>query len=188
MWVNKFVSAPLPYAVEPVVPPAELGLQLRNGLQWGALGQDLDYTVYVGQGPGYSANVPGAVSTSPVAIASKQTNGKSFGGRFRVYPFPIDANLGRLEVGVSSYDGKWLDGKWLTSWGVDFAYCWAACRRVANGSSRIARCPPPSNKTIAKAGIVQLGYLPQQLNLPGVPDDINNYVHRLEPSGSLLGS
>src|SRR5208283_2234119 len=34
MWVNKFVSAPLPYGVEPVVPPSELGLQLRGGMQW----------------------------------------------------------------------------------------------------------------------------------------------------------
>ncbi len=28
---------------------------------------------------------------------------------------------------------------------------------------------------------VQLGYYLNEVNLPGVPDDINNYVHRLEP-------
>ena len=60
MWVNRFITAPLPFGVEPVVPPAELGLQIRNGLQWGAVGQDFDYTMYVGQGPGYSAPVPGS--------------------------------------------------------------------------------------------------------------------------------
>ena len=26
------------------------------------------------------------------------TNGKAYGGRFRVYPFPLDSNLGRLEL------------------------------------------------------------------------------------------
>ena len=83
MWVNRFVTAPLPYGVEPVVPPSELGLQLRGGMQWGEVGQDFDYTVYIGQGPGYSANVPGAAADAPIAIASKQSNGKSFGGRFR---------------------------------------------------------------------------------------------------------
>jgi hypothetical protein len=32
MWVNRFVTAPLPFGVEPVVPPAELGVQLRGGI------------------------------------------------------------------------------------------------------------------------------------------------------------
>jgi len=31
MWVNRFVSAPLPFGVEAVVPPSEIGLQLRGG-------------------------------------------------------------------------------------------------------------------------------------------------------------
>lgn len=181
MWVNKFVSAPLPYAVEAVVPPAELGLQMRNGLQWGALGQDLDYTVYLGQGPGYSANVPGAAATSPVAIASKQTNGKSFGGRFRVYPLPLDANLGRLEVGVSSYDGKWLDGKWLTSWGADFNYLMGSLQARGEWLQSYRQMPAPYKQDNRQGWYVQLGYNLNQLNLPGVSDDVNSYVHRIEP-------
>ncbi|HKV56327.1 MAG TPA: hypothetical protein VJN94_16965, partial [Candidatus Binataceae bacterium] len=36
MWVNRFVTAPLPFGVEPVVPPGEIGIQFRGGLQfWG---------------------------------------------------------------------------------------------------------------------------------------------------------
>jgi len=181
MWVNKFVSAPLPYAVEAVVPSSELGIELRNGMQWGAVGQDLDYTVYLGQGPGYSANVPGAASTSPVGIASKQTNGKSFGGRFRVYPIPLDSNLGRLEVGVSSYDGKWLNGKWLTSWGADFAYMLGSLQARGEWVESYRQMPAPFKQDNRQGWYVQLGYYLNQVNLPGVPDDINNYVHRLEP-------
>jgi hypothetical protein len=181
MWVNRFVSAPLPYAVEPVVPPSELGIELRNGMQWGSVGQDLDYTVYLGQGPGYSANVPGAASSSPVAIASKQTNGKSFGGRFRVYPLPLDSDLGRLEVGVSSYDGKWLNGKWLTSWGVDFAYLMGSLQARGEWVSSYRQMPAPYSQDNRQGWYVQLGYFLNDLNLPGVPDEINNYVHRFEP-------
>lgn len=181
MWVNRFVSAPLPYAVEPVVPPAELGLQVRNGLQWGAVGQDFDYTVWVGQGPGYSANVPGAISSSPIAIASKQTNGKSFGGRFRVYPFPIDANLGRLELGASTYDGKWFDGKWLTSWGVDFAYLLGSLQARGEWVQSYRQMPAPYSQDNRQGWYVQVGYFLNDLNLPGVPDEFNNYLHRLEP-------
>jgi len=181
MWVNRFVSAPLPYGVEPVVPPAELGLQARNGMQWGSVGQDFDYTVWLGQGPGYSANVPGAVSSSPVAIASKQTNGKSFGGRFRVYPLPLDSDLGRLEIGVSSYDGKWLNGKWLTSWGVDFAYLMGSLQARGEWVQSYRQMPAPYKQDNRQGWYVQLGYFLNDFNLPGVPDEINNYVHRFEP-------
>ena len=80
MWVNRFVTAPLPFGVEPVVPPGELGLQLRGGMQFGALGQDFDYTVWVGNGPNFSSHVLGAAMSSPTSIASAETNGKSFGG------------------------------------------------------------------------------------------------------------
>jgi hypothetical protein len=35
------------YGAEAIVPPAALGLQARGGIQWGGLGQDTDYTVWV---------------------------------------------------------------------------------------------------------------------------------------------
>jgi hypothetical protein len=181
MWVNRFVTAPLPFGVEPVVPPAELGLQLRNGMQWGEVGQDFDYTVYVGQGPGYSANVPGSAVNAPIAISSKQTNGKAFGGRFRVYPLPIDANLGRLELGVSSYDGKWLNGNYLTSWGVDFAYLWGSLQTRGEWVSSYRQMPAPYSQDNRQGWYLQAGYFLNDVNLPGVPDLVNTYLHRLEP-------
>jgi hypothetical protein len=181
MWVNRFVTAPLPYGVEPVVPPSELGLQIRNGMQWGEVGQDFDYTVYVGQGPGYSAPVPGAVADAPIAIASKQSNGKSFGGRFRVYPLPLDANLGRLEVGASTYDGKWLDGEWLTSWSVDFAYLWGSLQTRGSWVSSYRQMPSPYSQDNRQGWYLQAGYFLNDMNLPAVPDVVNNYLHRLEP-------
>ena len=58
MWVNRFVTAPLPFGVEPVVPPSEIGVQLRGGMQFGALGQDFDYTVWGGNGPNFSSPRP----------------------------------------------------------------------------------------------------------------------------------
>src|SRR5581483_5056733 len=102
LWINRFITAPLPFGVAPVVPPGELGVQCRGGLQWGALGQDFDYTAWMGDGPSYSEPVAGAAVNSPTPVLFAQTNGKSYGGRLRVYPLPIDANLGRLELGAST--------------------------------------------------------------------------------------
>jgi hypothetical protein len=181
MWVNRFITAPLPYGVEPVVPPAELGIQLRNGMQWGTVGQDFDYTMWVGQGPGYSEPVLGAAVDAPIAVASKQTNGKAFGGRFRVYPLPIDANLGRLEMGVSTYDGKWLDGNWLTSWGVDFAYLMGSLQTRGAWMQSYRQMPGALPTDNRQGWYLQAGYFLNQLNLPGVPDLVNSYIHRLEP-------
>jgi hypothetical protein len=122
MWVNRFVTAPLPFGVEPVVPPGEIGMQLRGGIQFGQLGQNFDYTVWGGNGPQFSSNVLGAAVSGPNAVASSRTNGKSIGARFRVYPFPIDSEWGRLVLGASTYNSKWLDGHWFNSWGVNFNY------------------------------------------------------------------
>jgi hypothetical protein len=45
-WVNRFVTAPLPYGARALVPPSDIGMQVRGGYQWGQLGQDVDYTVW----------------------------------------------------------------------------------------------------------------------------------------------
>jgi len=124
-WVNRFITAPLLYGAEAIIPPTELGLQLRGGLQWGALGQDLDYTTWVANGPGFDSALPQPVvgqTLNPVNNIQINTNGKAFGTRVRFYPFPLDSNLGRLEMGASTYNGKWLNGNWFNSWGVDYAY------------------------------------------------------------------
>jgi hypothetical protein len=124
-WANRFVTNPLPYAGNGLLPPGDMGLQARGGVQWGSLGQDADYTLYAGNGPLYDTGLPTPVvgqAFNGVNNIATSTHSKAYGGRLRVYPLPLDSNLGRLELGASTYDGKWQNGLWLTSWGVDFNY------------------------------------------------------------------
>jgi hypothetical protein len=37
-WVNRFITAPLPYGSAALVPPTDIGMQLRGAYQWGQLG------------------------------------------------------------------------------------------------------------------------------------------------------
>lgn len=181
MWVNRFVTAPLPFGVEPVVPPSEIGLQLRGGLEWGELGQDVDYTVWGGNGPNFSEPVPGAVLGGPTAVAFSQTNGKSIGGRVRFYPLPIDSHLGRLELGASTYNGKWMNGNWFNSWGVDYNYSYGNLQTRGEWVQSYRHMPSPFSQDNREGWYVQAGYFLNGINLPGVPDKLNNYFHRLEP-------
>lgn len=183
LWVNRFITTPLPYGVEALVPPTDVGVQFRGGLQWGALGQDLDYTTWVSNGPGFDPALPEPVVgevINPVNNIAVNTNGRAYGGRFRVYPFPLDSNLGRLEVGASTLDGKWLDGHWYNAWGVDFAYLRGNLQ--ARGEYlAMYRQMPNSNPDNRQGWYVQLGYFLNQLDVPGMPDFAANMIHRLEP-------
>jgi hypothetical protein len=181
MWVNRFVTAPLPFGVEPVVPPGEVGVQLRGGFQWGALGQDFDYTSWIGTGPSFSEPVLGAAMSAPTAIAFSQTHSKAYGARLRVYPLPVDSNLGRLELGVSTYDGKWLDGKWLTSWGVDFNYLWGNFQGRGEWLESYRQMPGAQASDNRQGWYLQLGYTLSDVNLPLLPDALNDAIHRLQP-------
>jgi len=181
MWVNRFVSAPLPFAVEPVVPPAEIGVQLRGGMQFGALGQDFDYTVWGGDGPSFTSNVLGAAVTSPTAVANSQTNGKSIGARFRIYPLPVDSGWGRLELGASTYNGKWENGNWFNSWGVDFNYFVGNLQTRGEWLESYRQMPNGLSTDHRQGWYLQAGYFLADLKVPGLPDMLNNYVGRLEP-------
>ena len=181
MWVNRFVTAPLPFGVEPVVPPGELGLQLRGGMQFGDLGQDFDYTVWGGNGPNFSSNVLGAAMSSPTAVAFSQTNGKSIGARLRVYPFPVDSKLGRLELGASTYNGKWANGNWFNSYGVDFNYFVGNLQARGEWLESYRQMPNGQNTDHRQGWYVQAGYFLTDLNVPGLPDVINSYLHRFQP-------
>jgi type II secretory pathway pseudopilin PulG len=95
-WVNRFITTPLPYGAAALVPPTDIGMQLRGGYQWGQLGQDADYTVWVANGPSYDSSLPEPVVGQELngnTNITTNTNGKAYGGRFRVYPFPLDSNL-----------------------------------------------------------------------------------------------
>ena len=181
MWVNRFVTAPLPFGVEAVVPPAELGVQLRGGMQFGALGQDVDYTVWGGNGPNFSSNVLGAAVGGPTAVANSQTNGKSIGARFRVYPLPVDSEMGRLELGASTYNGKWANGNWYNSWGVDFNYFIGNLQTRGEWLESYRQMPNGLSTDHRQGWYVQAGYFLNDLNVPGLPDMLNSYLHRFEP-------
>ncbi len=181
MWVNRFVTAPLPFGVEAVVPPAELGVQLRGGLQFGALGQDFDYTVWGGNGPNFSSTVLGAALSGPTSVANSQTNGKSIGARFRVYPLPVDSEMGRLELGASTYNGKWDNGNWYNSWGIDFNYFVGDLQARGEWMESYRQMPNGQNTDHRQGWYVQAGYFLTHVNVPGLPDMLNGYLHRFEP-------
>jgi exonuclease VII small subunit len=182
VWVNRFVTAPLPYGVEALVPPTDVGVQLRGGLQWGTLGQDLDYTVWVANGPGFDSSLPQQVVgevVNPVNNIGINTNGRAFGARLRGYPFPLDSNLGRLEIGASTLDGKWLDGNWYNAWGVDFAYLKGSLQ--ARGEFlEMYRQMPNANADNRQGWYVQLGYFLNGLSIPDLPAPVEDVAHRLE--------
>jgi hypothetical protein len=187
MWVNRFVTAPLPFGVEPVVPPGEIGLQLRGGMQVGQLGQDFDYTIWGGNGPEFSSDVLGAAVSGPTTSASSQTNGKSIGARFRAYPFPVDSELGRLELGVSTYNGKWLNGNWFKSWGVDFNYFIGSLQTRGEWVQSYRDMPDGQSSDNREGWYVQLGYFLTGLKIPGVPEVLDDYIRRLEPLARYSG-
>ncbi len=182
-WVNRFVTAPLPYGVEALVPPTDLGVQLRGGVQWGALGQDFDYTVWVSNGPSFAPDVPQPVvgqAVNGVNTIKLNTNGQGYGARLRVYPFPLDSGFGRLELGASTLNGKWLDGNWYNAWGVDFAYLRGSLQ--ARGEYlEMYRQMPNAHADNRQGWYVQLGYFLNQVPIPFAPEVVQDFFHRLEP-------
>ena len=182
-WVNRFITAPLLYGAEAIVPPTELGLQLRGGLQWGALGQDLDYTSWVANGPGFSTLPQPVVgqTLNPVNNIQINTNGKAFGTRIRFYPFPLDSNLGRLELGASTYNGKWLNGNWFNSWGLDYAYLNGNLQTRGEYVQTYRQMPGGASQDKRQGWYIQVGYFLQNLPLPNLPLGLDRYIHNLEP-------
>src|SRR5262249_4929347 len=170
-WVNRFVTTPLPYNVEALVPPTDVGVQLRGGAQWGDLGQDVDYTFWVSNGPSFASEGPVPVvgqAINGVNNIKLQTNGQGYGTRIRFYPFPLDSNFGRLEVGASTLNGKWLNGNWYNAWGLDFAYLRGPLQ--ARGEwIQMYRQMPNSNSDNRQGWYFQVGYFLNQLPFPACP-------------------
>src|SRR5215471_9427969 len=186
LWVNRFITAPLLYGAEAIIPPTEIGFQLRGGLQWGALGQDLDYTTWIANGPSFSTQPQPVVgqTLNPVTNIQTNTNGKAFGSRIRFYPFPLDSNLGRLELGASTYDGKWMNGNWFNSWGVDYAYLNGNLQTRGEWVQMYRQMPAGSasgSPDKRQGWYVQVGYFLQGLPLPKLPLGIDRYIQNLEP-------
>ncbi len=198
-WVNRFITAPLPYNVGSLIPPTEVGLQLRGGFQWGEMGQVADYTIWSGNGPGYTnatcgSNTPPSplpdCSTTTALVGDTlvsdnnirlNTHSPGFGGRFRVYPLPADSNFGRLELGASTFDGKWLDGFWLTSWGVDFNYFRDNLQARGEWIQTYRQMPQGLGADNRQGWYVQAGYFLTGLQVPLLPSELDQYIDRLEP-------
>ncbi|MBV8136035.1 MAG: hypothetical protein JO121_10450 [Deltaproteobacteria bacterium] len=190
VWVNRLITAPLPYGVQAIVPPTDLGLQLRGSTQWGELGQDVDYTTWIANGPSFDSTLPQPVvgqSLNPQNNIGINTNGRALGARFRIYPFPLDANLGRLELGASTYDGKWQDSFWFNSWGVDFAYLNHDLQARGEWIQTYRQMPAGSGGPDNRQGwYFQLGYFLRGLPTTGIAS-LDDVVHRLEPVARYSG-
>jgi hypothetical protein len=183
VWVNRFITAPLLYGAEAVVPPTDIGVQARGSVQWGRLGQDVDYTLWVANGPSFDTALPTPVvgqTLNPQNNIALNTNGRAYGGRFRLYPLPLDAGLGRLELGASTYDGKWLNSLWFNSWGVDFAYLNKDLQARGEWVQSYRQMPAGSGPDNRQGWYVQAGYFLQHLPSLHLGQEVDNAVHRLE--------
>lgn len=129
-------------------------------MQWGSLGQEFDYTTWVGNGPSFDSSLPQPVvgqAFNPVTNISLSTSGKAFGTRLRFYPFPLESNLGRLELGASTYDGKWQNGLWFNSWSVDYAYLNGNLQTRGEYVQTYRQMPANSSSDNRKAGMFKPG-------------------------------
>lgn len=197
-WVNRFITAPLPYGANALVPPTDVGLQLRGGFQWGAMGQVADYTLWTANGPGFSqATCTGNTPPSPLPTCTPEalvgdtlvsvnnihlnTHTPAFGARFRIYPLPVDSDLGRLELGASTYDGKWLNGFWLNAWGVDFNYFKGNLQTRGEWLQTYRQMPNRIGADNRQGWYIQAGYFLTGLRLPFLPAEVNQLIDKLEP-------
>jgi hypothetical protein len=197
-WVNRFVTAPLPYGANAIIPPTDVGVQLRGGFQWGEMGQVADYTVWAANGPGFSQatctdNTPPSPlpTCAPVFLVGDtlvspnnihlNSHTPAFGARLRVYPLPVDSNLGRLELGASTYNGKWLNGFWFNSWGVDFNYFKDNLQTRGEWLQTYRQMPNGTGADNRQGWYVQVGYFLTGLRLPFVPAEANQIISKLEP-------
>lgn len=121
-WINKLVTHPLAYREGDeggLLPFGQVGAQLRGVVPLGNPGKEVEYALYVGNGPRFESEERGAILE---VNHSDNNSAKAFGGRIGVRPFPIDWGWGRLKLGASTYNGVWRRGRWLNAWGLDFAY------------------------------------------------------------------
>ncbi|MGH9343117.1 MAG: hypothetical protein ACRD19_05085, partial [Terriglobia bacterium] len=173
VWVNRLITAPLLYGAEPLVPPTDIGAQLRGSVQWGLLGQDVDYTTWIANGPSFDSSIPKPVigqSLNGQNNIALSTNGRAYGTRIRFYPLPLDAGLGRLELGASTYDGKWQNSLWFNAWGVDFAYLRGDVQARGEFVQSYRQMPAGSGPDNRQGWYLQIGYFLQDLPATGLSE------------------
>jgi len=122
-WINKLITRPLPYrstSAGGLLRFSEIGAQLRGVVPLGkSPGSEVEYTVFVSNGPRFSSAVRGASLENNF---EDNNIPKAYGGRIGFRPLPFDWRRGRLKIGASTYNGKWSGDRWLNVWGLDWAY------------------------------------------------------------------
>ena len=89
--------------------------------------------------------------------------------------------MGRLELGASTYNGKWANGNWYNSWGVDFNYFIGNLQTRGEWVQSYRQLPDELGTDNRQGWYLQAGYFLTNLNVPGLPDMLNSYLHRFEP-------
>ncbi len=98
-WVNKLSSAPLAVGHDGIAPMADIGVEIRGGLQLGK--SKLSYSLYVVNGPRIKDGTeePKEAGMLSFENMTDNNNNKAFGSRIGFLPFANSS----LEVGVSGY-------------------------------------------------------------------------------------
>ena len=98
-WVNKFASAPLAVGHDGIAPMADIGVEIRGGLQLGK--SKLSYALYIVNGPRIKDGTeePKEAGMLSFENATDNNNNKAIGSRIGFLPLSNSS----LEIGVSGY-------------------------------------------------------------------------------------
>src|ERR1035437_7428730 len=98
-WVNRFSSAPLGIGHDGMLPMADIGVEIRGGLQLGK--SKLSYALYCVNGPRIKDGTEEPTEAGMLSFenATDNNNNKAIGSRIGFLPFANSS----LEVGASTY-------------------------------------------------------------------------------------
>ncbi len=101
-WVNKFSTAPLAVGHDGIAPMADIGIEIRGGLQLAK--SKLSYSVYLVNGPRLNdgTDIPEEAGILSFENANDNNKNKAIGSRIGFLPFANSA----LEIGISGYYAK----------------------------------------------------------------------------------
>ncbi len=98
-WINKFSSTPLGFGHDGIAPSADIGLEIRGGLQLGK--SKLNYSIYAVNGPGIKDGTEEPDEAGMLSFSNSMDNNKNKAIGSRIGYLPL-ANSS-LEIGVSGY-------------------------------------------------------------------------------------
>lgn len=166
-WINKLVSTPLPFRHEVgLIPFSEIGAQVRGGIPLSNDGVDLEYALYVANGPRFASEARGAAFEPTNNIDTNKN--KAVGARIGFRPLPFSANLGRLKIGASTYHGKWDEHSnlWVHTWGIDSAYQAGPLELRGEYVNMLRELPGGASSEHREGWYMQAAYKLSQLAVP----------------------